>query len=125
MRLVDRKTFLQTQGNILYRVISDNLYNKGEPNIKYENLSDDWFYYDLLDEIKIKGEDTPEDSSEQHKLTQKILENKDLELKLDSVCARDGMYEFSNNYLIYEEEDIKEIISRLEECLKNNQKGSD
>lgn len=118
MKIVDYNTFINLPKGVLYSyytpVYTNGLMIKDE-SLMFENGGSDWYYYDLLD-------NPSQDSSGQW------LQYVDVMMKMDeggesipaefNCLERDGLYDYDRKFLIYEQDDIKNLISKLNSLLK-------
>lgn len=110
MRIINRAEFLAMPTGTLYAKYS-SLGCWGELSVKEDSTNfNDWFQYDLLN-----GWDGCNDSNE---FMDKVLkcEKGDGELRNDLECSgRDGLYEDNQQFIVYDKNDIKQLISKLKE----------
>lgn len=119
MRLVSRKTFLNLEPPVLYQVINPNCSIElgTEFRVMTKTLEDDWYSFPLLDFDKGKnGFDFP-------KVLDKFFRHQsvpnDTFVPSDSIegWTRDGLFDDEDYYIVFEEPDIKLMISRLKSCI--------
>lgn len=108
MRIVNRKEFLSMPSGTVYShyvpQVADGLM------VKYETLTNDWVYQDLL--FNVAGE-TSEEASD----TLTKAEENGASFRLDLHCgSRDGMYDDNQLFMVYEKEDVKRLIKKLIEA---------
>jgi hypothetical protein len=112
MRIIKRDEFLNLPENILYSFYEPVVFNGFM--IKTSSLADgwqnDWLYVDLIGSI-----DT--DSSDDFSKKCKQMESgKSMPVDLEA-SSRNGEFVDEQLFAIYEPEDIKNIISKLKQCL--------
>lgn len=116
MKIVDRKTFLESPYGTVYckHFKSDRFSNL---SIKYETKRDnegvaiDWIYMEL------SGFDDYYDSNEMYENLDDMRDNSaEFPLRLDAV-SRDGFFEDDQLFAIYDKNDVNNIIKTLTSTL--------
>lgn len=101
MKIVNRQDFLQQPAGILYSMYEpigmiEGLYEKGD------SFLNDWIYVDLLSTVD--GE-----------CLEKLYRDESItEIQIDLECAgRDGVYDASSMFVIYDGNEVDRLINRL------------
>lgn len=109
MRIIKFNDFIKLPANTVYcefDVGFSNLY------VKMDSIGDDDFFYkDLLQNIDVKNSDEFMDFIE--------TRDKDISMDFDTV-SRDGMFDYSREFAIFDNDDIKGLIKVLQECVCRN-----
>ena len=116
MKIINYDTFVKLGKNIMYSFYEPT-YTSGLM-IKEDTLNggNDWFYYDLLDN---PDQDYDGEFLQYPDVIEK-MENGE-SIKADFSCLeRDGMFDYDRKFLIYEKEDIQEMINKLKSLLDGN-----
>lgn len=111
MRIVNRKEFLELPNNTVYSKYESSGMIDGL-HIKDESYTNDWVYFDLICNIKA--------SSDGELLDKMYKAENDHAFQIRNnlyCCQRDGFYEKDDMFVIYNNEDIKALICRLNEVL--------
>jgi hypothetical protein len=114
MKILNRKQFLALKEEVLYTRYDPCCFNGLE--IKHDTISDpeqdiDFYYQNLIAPIE-----TSEDG-EYHEKCEQMEKGIDIELNFNDP-NRDACYEEEEMYAIYSQEDIKQLISKLNELIK-------
>ena len=121
MKLINRKEFIDIKRPVIFSYYNDNdiLLDCENLYLKYENCgSDDFCVINLLKEVWFQYEDMVWSWG-----TENILYAIDeLEkwniIRLDLQCWwRDGMFDYNQKFLIYDDIDIINLINTLKQCL--------
>ena len=118
MRIVDRKTFLKMEGQVLFAKYDPQIF--GDLRIKVgdtQDFSDDNpkyhdFQYDDLIDFDCMG------STERMDLLHRAEQDPFFSVDLDPhYTSRDGMFEDDILFAVFEPQDVKQLIERLQEVL--------
>jgi len=119
MRIVDRETFLKMEGEVLFakydpQIFGDLRIKVGDPatfsddNPKYHD-----FQYDDLIDFDCMGSD------ERMDMLQRAEKDPSYSVPLDlHYTSRDGLFEDNILFAIFEPEDVKQLIERLQEIIE-------
>lgn len=110
MRVVNRKEFLEMPPGTLYRKFEPVVFD--ELSVKLETLkTNDWVYIDLTEP------DTYDEFSEFY-----FNRSQDGEpFRIDyEVSSRDGFYDDEQLFIVYDQEDLKQLIRFLWKLLDDN-----
>lgn len=104
MKIVNRKEFLSLPSGIIYSYYRahgfDGLYEKGE------SLENDWYYADMIDNVDCNS------SNERDSIIFAAEEGAHFRMDLD--CgSRDGVFEDSDMFAVYDANDLDRIIKKL------------
>jgi len=108
MKLLNRTEFLAMPENTLY---SD--YDSGNIEglyIKDESLNNDFCYVDIVFSVKNNGDNIFEVIGD-------MEQGKSFPVDLDSY-EREGLFDDSLQYVIWENEDVKALIEKLNKCVQ-------
>jgi len=108
VKLLNRAEFLAMPENTLF---SD--YDNGDIqglNIKGESLSNDFCYGDIVFSVKNNGDDVFE-------VIDDMEQGKSFPVDLDCY-AREGLFDNSLQYVVWENDDIKALIDKLTKCVR-------
>lgn len=109
MRIVDRKTFLAMPEETVFAKYA-TLGNIGEVCIKGASLSNDFCYQPLANSVD--ANDTGDFID-----TMAAAERGE-PFKLDLDCqSRDGLFDNVQRFVVWESEDVKQLIERLQRCV--------
>lgn len=112
MKIVDRKTFLSIEKEVVYNKFSPCMF--GDLAIKSCSLENDFIYQDLNSPVDI------EEDEEFSQVVYGAIENNE-SINLDFDCTeRDGMYDDTEMFAVWETDDIRKLIARLEKVIKNS-----
>lgn len=111
MKIVNRKQFLSLPDGIIYSQYESLGMIKGLYQ-KHKSYSNDWIYQDLL------GNVDAEDSGEFADIMFNAEQGGKFTIDLDCV-ERDGGFEESNMFVIYDKEDLNKLVVHLSETLIN------
>ncbi len=113
MKIVNREEFLKLPANTLYAKCTSH--HVGEPAIKEESTGNDWYYMDIGDL------NTEEDhSSEDYFDILGKMDKTGVSYPNDySTLDRDGLYDNDQKFMIWEKEDLDNLIGLLNKCKKN------
>ena len=103
-KIVDKKTFLSLPENTLYRECEPCIL--GDLSIKLDTMGDNDFYVQELDALNVDDDDG----------MIAMFEAGDVTFDLE-YAGRNGAYENDQQYLVYEDDDVKQLIARLLECI--------
>ena len=114
MRIVSRDQLLKLPPNTLYCTYEPSVF--GELLIKMETLDtgNDWIYQDISSSLDCLGSND---------LFDKLWEAEEKGISLDMnfhLTGRDGCFDYDQLYVVYEQKDIKQLIDRLKECIRND-----
>ncbi|GFN32518.1 hypothetical protein [Paenibacillus xylaniclasticus] len=110
MRIVNRAEFLKLPSGILYSRY-ESLGTIRGLHSKLESLTNDWIYQDVVGDID-------EDENEFDEIFAKAEKDSSYEFRMDLNCGRrDGMFDDDDKFAIYNEEDIRRLIDRLNKLL--------
>ncbi|MED1125557.1 hypothetical protein [Bacillus atrophaeus] len=110
MRIINLQQFIRLPRGVLYTKFEPDIFC--QIAIKEDSIpeTNDWLYQDLL-EIKSN------DSVELDEILSKAVENGD-SFELDYKClTRDGLFKSDQLFAVFEKEDVKSLIKRLNETL--------
>lgn len=102
MRIVNKRTFLELPEGTLFYKLDENLSKKTDLLIKEESWDDDFRYYvltDIEDDIDVLYD----------------IKKNDVSTVLDISMYRDGLFNNTELYVVYEKHDIIKIIAFLTE----------
>jgi len=114
MRIVKREEFLAMPQGTLYchyrpQVVGNITIKASGPN----EIGNDYCYQEL-NEIDVQS------SEERHEKLEAMLKDSALSVPLDAECTgRDGCFDDSELYLVYEMEDVAKLLSVLIESFKS------
>jgi len=109
MKIVDRKTFLAMPENTVFSKFKPCIFE--QVCIKENTFEDDFYFYSISsDAIDADGDD----------FSDKLMVNPlGTSLKMDfDVLSRDGCFDENQLFAVWEKQDIKDLISKLEKCIK-------
>jgi hypothetical protein len=113
MKIVDYDTFVSLPEKTLYSFYApcytDGLKVKGETT----NKGKDWFYSDMLDNPKQEYEG---EFLQYAEVMEKMEKGESIKADFH-ILERDGMFDYERQFLVYEKEDIEEMIEKLKELL--------
>lgn len=110
MRIVDRKTFLSLPENTVFSVYKPQTF--GALEIKGESLTNDFYVQCIVDSIAC------DDDKEKHDVLDGALQSGEtLRFDFDSE-GRDGCYNKDELYAVWDNQDIENLIARLQQCIK-------
>ncbi|MCY9367602.1 hypothetical protein MOF14_12745 [Bacillus spizizenii] len=110
MRIINLQQFIRLPRGVLYTKFEPDVFF--QIAIKEDSITEtnDWLYQDLL-EIKST------DSVELDEILSKAVENGD-SFELNYEClTRDGLFKSDQLFAVFEKEDVKSLIKRLNETL--------
>lgn len=112
MKIVDRKTFLALEGEVLYSKYQPCVF--GELTIKGGNVGEnDFCYQSIEDAIESMG-----DSDYFNQLSLALSEGQSL--SMDFHCmGRDGLYDADQLFAVWEPKDVDLLIERLQEVRRS------
>ncbi len=113
MKIVDRKTFLAMPAGTLFSKYEPEVF--GELCIKDESMPEinDFIYQEIVNSIKCNG------SFDMH-LILNDAEKKGTSFQLDFDCtSRDGLFDSDQLFAVWEQNDVKALIDRLQEALNS------
>lgn len=108
MKLLNRTEFLEMPENTLFSNYDNG--NIEGLNIKGESLSNDFCYGDIIFSVENNGNDL-------FYVIDEIERGKSFPVDLNSY-AREGLFDDSLQYIVWENDDIKALISKLNKCVK-------
>ena len=109
MRIVDRQTFLSLRNPTVYIKIPERWIMDGEFCIKTGTLTNDWFYQSFNTPIS----DDP--SNGLSKCNEMIDQGASYPIDEDDTY-RDGCFDDSEMFLVYERDDVNFLIEKLKEA---------
>lgn len=103
MKIVDRETFLSLPSGTVYAKIPKRWIVQ-DLCVKYDSLSNDWYYmsFDWVD-----AHDSGQAGQRMDEMEQGAS------YPVQKSITRDGLYDDTDQFLIYEEADIRFIVSQL------------
>lgn len=114
MKIVDRKAFMNLPAGTVYAKYAPQYFQeiciKGESIIGNDGNHIDWLELRIL-QVESEGSDEESDI-----LFQAEEEGQSFTLDLDC-WGRDGMFEDSEKFAVYEIQDVKQLIARLGQAL--------
>jgi hypothetical protein len=109
MKIVDRATFLALPPNTLYSKYAPCYMEP--PSIKMDSITNDWFESEIHDAIDCQSSSDFADKLQEAQET-------GCSLKMDfETQGRDGCYEQDQLFAVWEPDDVKSLIARLQECI--------
>jgi hypothetical protein len=112
MRILKKKEFLKEPDGTVYSKY-ESLGMVSDLAVKTYSYENDWVYYCLIGEIDAN------DTGEFCDMFSEAEGDSSIELKLElENTRRDGMYDDSDMFVVYSKEDIKGIISCLNDLVK-------
>lgn len=112
MKIVDRRTFLAMPAGIVFSKYQPMYF--GDLMIKGESTPNDFCYQD------ISGAVACEDSGEFCDILERA-EKTGVSIALDFDCqARDGLYDKDQLFAIWEPDDVRALITRLEDSMRES-----
>lgn len=116
MRIVNKQEFYLLPEGTLFSVYIPqmicDLKIKGETCYKDNGRPFDYFETNIIDSIEC------DDSEDRYEKLDAAKNDSSVSLKLDFECeGRDGMFDEGQMYAVYESDDIKSLISRLQTCI--------
>lgn len=110
MKIVDRKTFLELPKNTLFSKWEPCVFE--ELMIKDESLEDDFFCQEIVSAID------SDDSGDFCCLCDHASHTGD-SIDIDMEClGRDGCFDDSQMFAVWEDQDVLKLIERLKKCLR-------
>lgn len=107
MRIVDRKTFLALEGEVLFAKYVPSTFT-GDLRIKVKTSGNDFIYADLKD-LEYEG-----DGMDLMDKLDKAENDPNYDIPLDLYCyGRDGMYKEDQLFAVFSRSDVYDIIQRL------------
>lgn len=106
MRLVDRKTFLAMPGGTVYAKVPKK-WIVDDLSVKYKSTDYNDWYYTSFSWVAAK------DSGEAVDRLELMDANPKTSFPVEDAISRDGLFEETDKFLIYEAADIDLIISKL------------
>jgi hypothetical protein len=108
MKIVDYDTFIKMPAGTLYAEYTPCVF--GETLIKQNTLNEgkDWLYLELVG--------NPDTDSEWSAGCEAMEKGEDL--PPDTSLCRDGMFDYSRRFLVYNRDDVENMIETLKESLK-------
>ncbi|MBB6694363.1 hypothetical protein H7B90_23485 [Cohnella xylanilytica] len=114
MRIVNRKEFLHLPSGTVYSrfqpMMIEGLMVKGD------SLSNDWTYSNLIEDV---------DANSSEEFSNILLDAMDngTSFSMDLECyGRDGSYDDSSMFAIYDRDDVERLVDRLQSILRSYQK---
>lgn len=113
MKIINYKAFVAMPAGMLYRSYEPMIF--GELEIKQQTINDgnDWFLNRLNESFQSNEENEYDSFEEQCKK----LQNGE-SLKGDyTTMERDGMFDYDRSFLVYDKEDINDMINVLKQLI--------
>lgn len=114
MRILTAKEFLEIKEPVFYQPYFGE-FNWGELHLKYDNCGDnDFFYINFMGQDIHTKEVEPQDSGELYDLLSKVSKTKEHFERDYEMTARDGGFDMKQLYVVYDNNDIKQLIKELQ-----------
>lgn len=119
MRILTLKEFLEIKEPVFYQTYF-NTFAWGELSLKYKNCGDDDFFF-----INFMGQDIytkdidPKGDGELWELISKLENTKEPFKRHYDLTERDGYCDMEQRYVVYDKEDIKQLIKALQVVIDN------
>ena len=111
MNIINREQFLQTPDNTIYCKV-DEYQNFGDTRIKLRCGDGPDFYQVYLNDVDWRG------PGETSKELEQAYEDSSISLPMDfEASGRDGYFDDSQMFAVFDHEDVKKLILRFVSCL--------
>ena len=114
MKIVNREQFLALPENTVYSVAGKDCHFWEDLYIKGSTWKNDWMYLDLINNVDAC------DSNESSEIIYSAI-HKGTEFRNDDTLQRDGMYDENDMYVIFDDTDVRLIISLLQGTLTDTE----
>lgn len=115
MRIVNRKTFLAMPEETVFAKYA-TLGSLGEICIKGESYANDYWYQPLANSVDANNTGDFIDTM--------AAAEQGTPFKLDLDCqSRDGLFEEDQRFVVWEPEDVKQLVERLQRCVDSANAG--
>jgi len=116
MKIVNLETFRALPIGTVFSKYRPQIFDN--PMVKDRTTEHDFYYQDLVGNIENIGDFDLFDKCDQ------MEQDEDINMPLDfDTITRDGLYEKEQLFAVYSEEDVEQLILRLQKALSDYRKG--